>query len=65
MGACVLTDPRVAGVVGEASFRFFYQVIVYGSVYCIYIVATIATFVDERRREGRGIEATWIAAFVM
>lgn len=58
-------DPRVAGVVGEASFRFFYQVIVYGSVYCIFVVAAMAAFFDERRREGRAIEATWIAAFVL
>lgn len=48
----MLSKPiRVGGIVGENSFKFFIQFLVYAAGFCAFVLTCIAVFVAERRRE--------------
>ena len=69
VGRCVMRMdhfcPWVGGVVAESSFRYFYQVVVYGTVYCLFVLGTVAACMRGRHVRGEGIEARWVAVLAL
>ncbi|KAL0637420.1 Palmitoyltransferase pfa5 [Maublancomyces gigas] len=56
---------RVGGVVAETSYKFFYQVVVYGSIYCFFLIISLAIFVREQIVNSRDIDPNWVAALAL
>lgn len=49
----------------ETSYKFFYQVVVYGSFYCFFLIISLAIFVREEVAKGRDIDPNWVAALAL
>ncbi|KAF8543283.1 DHHC palmitoyltransferase-domain-containing protein [Trichophaea hybrida] len=69
VGRCVMRMdhfcPWVGGVVAETSFRYFYQVVVYGALYCIFLLVAMAVLIHERSNNGLSVDAKWIATIAL
>jgi hypothetical protein len=39
---------RVGGVVSEPSYKFFYHVVVYGTLYCLFLIASLAVILKQQ-----------------
>lgn len=46
----------------ETSYKFFYQVVVYGSFYCLFLIISIAVIVHEEIVQDGDIDPNWLAA---
>ena len=44
---------RVGGIIGETSFKFFIQFLIYGMLYCVFVLAAMAVFVAEDLKQVR------------
>lgn len=49
----------------ETSYKFFYQVVVYGSTYCLFLIIALAIFMHEEIVNGRDIDPNWVAALAL
>ncbi|KAI5812266.1 DHHC palmitoyltransferase-domain-containing protein [Pyronema omphalodes] len=69
VGRCVMRMdhfcPWVGGVVAETSFRYFYQVVVYGMLYCGFIIVTLAFLVHEKNVNTQSVDGKWIATIAL
>lgn len=69
IGRCVMRMdhfcPWVGGVVAESSFRYFYQVVVYGTLYCVFLIAAMAACIHNRTSAGDGLDPKWIAVIAL
>ncbi|KAF8429180.1 DHHC palmitoyltransferase-domain-containing protein [Tirmania nivea] len=57
--------PWVGGVVGETSFKFFYQTVCYGLVYCCYLLVVTAVMIQDRGTRGISVPSTWLILLVL
>lgn len=53
---------RVGGIVAETSYKFFYQFVVYGAFYCLFLIISIAVIVHEEIVDDGDVEPNWLAA---
>lgn len=54
---------RVGGIVAESSYKFFFQVVVYGAFYCLYLIISLAYFIHEHKENhGGSVDANWLVA---
>lgn len=56
---------RVGGVVAETSYKFFYQVVVYGTFYCLFLIISISVVVHEQIVNNGEMGANWLATLGM
>ena len=52
--AKILPFFRVGGIISEMSFKFFLQLVLYASLYCLHVLVFMAVFVAEVRSEVSG-----------
>jgi len=57
--------PWVGGVVAETSYRYFYQVVVYGSLYCLFLIITLGILINERNQDHEGLDGRWISVLAL
>ncbi|KAF8460330.1 DHHC palmitoyltransferase-domain-containing protein [Kalaharituber pfeilii] len=57
--------PWVGGVVGETSFKYFYQTVCYGVLYCAYLLIVTAVMIHDRGTKGYSIPSTWVVLLVL
>ncbi|TGZ78256.1 zf-DHHC-domain-containing protein [Ascodesmis nigricans] len=64
--------PWVGGVVGETSLRYFYQVVVYALIYCLYLLIVCGIVLSRRGTEydsetgaTSSPDSTWISVLVL
>lgn len=69
VGRCVMRMdhfcPWVGGVVAETSFRYFYQVVVYGTVFCFFLMGCMAALVQELRADNKTIDPKWVSILAL
>jgi hypothetical protein len=51
--------------VAETSFRYFYQVVIYGAFYCTFLLVVMAVLIHERSNKGLGVDGKWISIIVL
>ena len=56
---------RVGGVVGETSFKFFFQTVCYSALFCTFVLVTTAVMVSDRVVYHQYIPNSWLALLVM
>lgn len=49
----------------ETSYKFFYQVVVYGSLYCLFLIISLAVFLHEEILKDGDIDPNWVAALAL
>lgn len=49
----------------ETSYKFFYQVVVYGSLYCFFLIISLAVFLREQILRDGGLDPNWVAALAL
>lgn len=49
----------------ETSYKFFYQVVVYGSLYCLFLIISLGVFLQEEILRDGGIDPNWVAALIL
>lgn len=49
----------------ETSYKFFYQVVVYGSLYCFFLIISLAVFLREQLLHDAGLNQNWVAVLAM
>lgn len=55
--------PWVGGIVAEYSYKFFFQVVVYGAFYCLYLIISLSYFINEHKgNHGGSVDANWLVA---
>ncbi|RPB09576.1 zf-DHHC-domain-containing protein [Morchella conica CCBAS932] len=55
--------PWVGGIVAESSYKFFFQVVVYGAFYCLYLIISLAYFIHEHKENhGGSVDTNWLVA---
>jgi palmitoyltransferase len=57
--------PWVGGVVAETSYRYFYQVVVYGSLYCLFLIITLGILINECNQDHEGLDGRWISVLAL
>ncbi|KAI5791886.1 DHHC palmitoyltransferase-domain-containing protein [Geopyxis carbonaria] len=61
----IMNSFRVGGVVAETSYRYFYQVVFWGLFYCLFVMISMAIYINKRSKDGDGLDSTWMAAVVL
>ncbi|KAI5856451.1 DHHC palmitoyltransferase-domain-containing protein [Tricharina praecox] len=57
--------PWVGGCVAETSFRYFFQVVVYGMLYCLCLIVSMGVIMRERSNNGDSMDTKWLATLVL
>ncbi|RPB05041.1 zf-DHHC-domain-containing protein [Choiromyces venosus 120613-1] len=57
--------PWVGGVVAEPSYKFFYQTVFYGALYCLFIIISIAVIFQQQINDNGDQDARWAACLAL
>ncbi|KAG0136634.1 DHHC palmitoyltransferase-domain-containing protein [Tuber indicum] len=57
--------PWVGGVVAEPSYKFFYQMVFYGALYCLFLIVSIAVVFRQQINDNGRQDARWIACLAL
>lgn len=56
---------RVGGVVAEPSYKFFYQMVFYGALYCLFLIVSIAVIFRQQINDNGNQDARWAACLAL
>ncbi|CUS14744.1 unnamed protein product [Tuber aestivum] len=57
--------PWVGGVVAEPSYKFFYQMVFYGALYCLFLIISIAVIFRQQISDGGNQDPRWVACLAL
>ncbi|PWW78939.1 hypothetical protein C7212DRAFT_275251 [Tuber magnatum] len=57
--------PWVGGVIAEPSYKFFYQMVFYGALYCLFLIISIAVIFRQQISDGGNQDARWAACLAL